>query len=192
MTEAGRSTPPVEVVEALRLAHEMLAAFDAEPCAYATGVAERLMGLPEAYQNAIRFVSSSEFRALLAALASSPPAPAEVGEALRKALAVLLLFRAGGAIGHASLDATIGLGQLALSALEGSGGWRTINSAPKDGSRSVLVATGTAVGEARYHEDHDGWWWENTHPTDATDGEVDCPTHWMPLPPAPPVQGGEP
>ena len=63
--------------------------------------------------------------------------------------------------------------------------WQPIESAPKDGP-PVLIATADGfVGEARYHEDEDGWWWANTHPTDATDGSAERPTHWMPLPDPP-------
>ena len=93
-------------------------------------------------------------------------------------VAVALLDALDAAEG-ALLSASRDHAQTTCSALE----WRPIETAPRD--RDVLVTNDTAVGEARYHEDHDGWWWANTHPTDYVDGKVWQPTHWQPLP-APP------
>jgi hypothetical protein len=49
----------------------------------------------------------------------------------------------------------------------------------------LAVAEGRWVGEARYFEENRGWWEMNTDPTDYFDGQVSCPTHWMPLPEPP-------
>lgn len=78
-------------------------------------------------------------------------------------------------------------------------GWRTIESAPKDG-RQIILTNGTSVAQG---------WWEHQEPFirekrdvdgryidqeegDGYDGWIDCdggmlpdPTHWMPLPAAP-------
>lgn len=62
-------------------------------------------------------------------------------------------------------------------------GWRSIESAPKDGTR-VLVVDGGAVGEAWFDSDY-GWYWEHTHWTDAVGPGSIMPTHWMPLPSPP-------
>jgi hypothetical protein len=64
--------------------------------------------------------------------------------------------------------------------------WRDIGSAPKD-ETGVLVCTDSGVvGEAKFHEDADRWYWMGFDPTDYCDGSIDIVTHWMPLP-APPV-----
>lgn len=63
--------------------------------------------------------------------------------------------------------------------------WQPIETAPKD--RPIIVSNGEAVGEAQYHESAEGWWWAGYHPTDASDGCVWQPAHWMPLP-APPKE----
>lgn len=64
------------------------------------------------------------------------------------------------------------------------GGWRPIESAPKDGTH-VLIADEICVSEARYIERSEGWWIANTDPTDAHDGQFHNPTHWMPKPDGP-------
>jgi hypothetical protein len=68
--------------------------------------------------------------------------------------------------------------------METSQGWQPIETAPTDG-RAVLVANEVGVGEAQYFEGEGGWWWANTAPTDYVDGQVERPTHWMPLPDPP-------
>ena len=71
-------------------------------------------------------------------------------------------------------------------------GWRTIDSAPKDGVPVIIaVMPEGAVGEAYYDADRDEWDWTNTHWSDPTGDCIRYPTHWMPLPsipaaPAPP------
>jgi hypothetical protein len=67
--------------------------------------------------------------------------------------------------------------------------WMPIDTAPKEGT--CLVCSEGIVGEARYFEEERGWWWEGTHPTDATGGDVWNPTHWMPLPAPPTVEVGD-
>jgi len=62
--------------------------------------------------------------------------------------------------------------------------WKPIETAPTDGS-TCIVTNGSVVGEAWFSQDNDGWWWANTHPTDATDGRAWNPTYWMPLPQLP-------
>lgn len=43
-----------------------------------------------------------------------------------------------------------------------------------------------ASGEAYYNTEREGWWWAQTHETDATDGRVHFKLeYWMPLPGAP-------
>jgi len=63
--------------------------------------------------------------------------------------------------------------------------WQPIETAPKYGD--VIVTNGTAVGEARYYADEDGWWWAGSSPTDFCDHKVWNPSHWMPLP-SPPAE----
>lgn len=61
-------------------------------------------------------------------------------------------------------------------------GWRPIKDAPTDGT-SVIVSSGRAAGEAWHNAEDEKWYWANTHPTDATQSEVDpFPQWWMPLP----------
>lgn len=75
----------------------------------------------------------------------------------------------------------------ALSRVEGAQGWRPIASAPKDGTRVLLYrpnwAEHTVV--AWYHAL--GSEWAAVNGFDVA-GE---PTHWMPLPPAPPATEGD-
>lgn len=70
--------------------------------------------------------------------------------------------------------------------------WQSIDSAPKDGTH-VLVALDEIVGEAQYYiedgREHEGWYWNDQHWTDAVGGEPFQPTHWMPLPPPPALNG---
>lgn len=97
------------------------------------------------------------------------------------------------------------LRERALAALEGADavqGWRTIDSAPKDG-RHVLIAN-SAPGsvhpregyyvkpEHRYEEEpkHPGWWRLAGSSEQAIHGRT--PTHWQPLPPPPVLPPGEP
>ncbi len=42
----------------------------------------------------------------------------------------------------------------------------------------------TIHAEVAGHNDEDGWYWVNNHPTDSWGGRI-FPTLWMPLPPAP-------
>lgn len=66
--------------------------------------------------------------------------------------------------------------------------WQPIETAPVDGTY-VLVADGQTVGEAKFHEG-EGWWWAGNHPTDSW-GSAIYPTHWMPLPSPPTVNGDQ-
>lgn len=63
-----------------KLANEIVGVLDAQPDIYANGVAQQLMALPEAYQNAIRFITSTEFRSLLAASPAPPDHIADAGK----------------------------------------------------------------------------------------------------------------
>lgn len=67
--------------------------------------------------------------------------------------------------------------------------WQPIETAPRDG-RQVLLS-GSWDGRAWVwqgwfdHEDERGWFAAGSHWTDAYDGSLEHPTHWMPLPPPP-------
>lgn len=65
-------------------------------------------------------------------------------------------------------------------------GWRTIDSAPKDGT-SVLIAEESrgSSGEAYYDGDNYRWYWANTASGDYPDPHEPYPTHWKPLDPPP-------
>lgn len=64
--------------------------------------------------------------------------------------------------------------------------WQPIETAPTADGASAIVATDAgAVGEARYFAEYGAWWWAGTDPSDAHDGEVRYPTHWIPLPEPP-------
>ena len=74
--------------------------------------------------------------------------------------------------------------------------WRTMDSAPRDGTDVLIRCPMNTVHEARWidwsHARFDsrhretGWWWAGY---DGAVGPV-YPTHWQPLP-TPPAQGGE-
>jgi len=55
-------------------------------------------------------------------------------------------------------------------------GWRTMDSAPKDGTRILVLDSGT-IEIASYDFNH--WW------VSGSDSDTAVPTHWMPLPPEP-------
>lgn len=71
-------------------------------------------------------------------------------------------------------------------------GWRTIDSAPRDGTSIILAVTGgingPVIGEARWHyADGGDWWWAGNAPGDYHGGPISeinfgVPTHWQPLP----------
>jgi hypothetical protein len=62
----------------------------------------------------------------------------------------------------------------------GEQGWRTIESAPKDGRKMLGLIGEDEVGTIWWHRDaYEGEWW-----MDEADSEPE-PTHWMPLPSAP-------
>ncbi len=72
--------------------------------------------------------------------------------------------------------------------------WRTIESAPRNGTPVIIFATDHSyfekpseiVGEAYCHEESGKWWWANTSPGDYYADEIDYRiTHWMPLPEPP-------
>ena len=78
--------------------------------------------------------------------------------------------------------------------------WQPINTAPKDGTR-VLLVQGDLIGVGRWHLEESGHWatisekggkrtqeWEDTSSGWWEDVPQDMyePTHWMPLP-APPT-----
>lgn len=77
--------------------------------------------------------------------------------------------------------------QAEIAALRAQVEWRLISEYRREehGERVLVSTDDGAVGEARYHEDRDGWWWARTDPTDAHDGQVRYPTDFRPLP-APP------
>jgi len=65
-------------------------------------------------------------------------------------------------------------------------GWRPIETAPRDGRHILLYEReNDSVCEGRYVTDACRWFERNAHPTDAWDGEIYRPTHWMPLPSPP-------
>lgn len=67
--------------------------------------------------------------------------------------------------------------------------WQPIET--HDGSRQdVLINDDGFVCEAWFDDEAKGWWRSNTHQTDVTDGQV-FPTHWMPLPAPPSMEGRE-
>jgi len=67
-----------------------------------------------------------------------------------------------------------------LSSSRGEQGWRTIDSAPKDGRKMLGLIGEDEVGTIWWHRDaYEGEWW-----MDEADSEPE-PTHWMPMPPAP-------
>lgn len=76
-------------------------------------------------------------------------------------------------------------------------GWRTIETAPKDGTPHIICAmvNGPIVGEATYHalENADeGWWWANTGPGDYHAEKISPePFAWRPLPAPPAAQEEE-
>ena len=76
-------------------------------------------------------------------------------------------------------------------------GWRTIDSAPRDGRHVLLAITDDDppgygyVAEGFYEEDGArGWYHANTHWTDAYDGSL-RPSYWQPLPAAPSAPTGD-
>lgn len=62
-------------------------------------------------------------------------------------------------------------------------GWRSMDSAPKDGT-SVLIAEGGIVCEARFIKPACEWWPVNNDPTDSW-GAAANPFAWRPMPAAP-------
>lgn len=76
--------------------------------------------------------------------------------------------------------------------------WQTIETAPKDGTRVLIVNDEGEIDIAGYVEE---WTWKKVFVRKATDGDVYktvqdevgywdtdnayCPTHWMPLPKPP-------
>lgn len=65
--------------------------------------------------------------------------------------------------------------------------WKTIETAPKDGTHVLISTDVGSVGEAFLEEDDKRWYWAGHHWTDAADGSIDSVTHWQPLP-EPPAQ----
>lgn len=63
-------------------------------------------------------------------------------------------------------------------------GWRTIESAPRDGAQVMIAVAGKWVSIGRWHDDDHQWREINNDPTDAWGVEL-YPTHWQPLPPPP-------
>jgi hypothetical protein len=69
----------------------------------------------------------------------------------------------------------------------GSTDWRTIDSAPRDGTEILLYGSCERDGRFFAPDCNVGWWDEdNLGGWQARDLPID-PTHWMPLP-APPMQ----
>jgi len=62
--------------------------------------------------------------------------------------------------------------------------WRTIDSAPRDGTW-IIIWDGTSVHQASYSERWHGWFDTYGLYEDPWEGNKSHPTHWMPLP-APP------
>lgn len=85
----------------------------------------------------------------------------------------------------------------ALAPKAGNAGWRTIDSAPRDGT-SVLVMADGVVAQAHYQGPSDGsiyartasryLWFSETGQRSLYNDEV---THWMPLPAPPPSSGSQ-
>lgn len=75
-----------------------------------------------------------------------------------------------------------------------AGAWRSIESAPKDGSDVLLVGDTDETGErfwavASWDDYRQSWcpWWHTQYGVDQT-VRHDWPTHWMPLPSPPAVE----
>lgn len=69
-------------------------------------------------------------------------------------------------------------------------GWRDISTAPKD--TAILVYTGSFYELAHFNTLGDCWWINTTATPDRGENALNRnsrPTHWVPLPPAPPKQG---
>jgi len=62
--------------------------------------------------------------------------------------------------------------------------WRTIDSAPKDGTEILLWGMCERDGSYYAADTNLGWWYEDMWHTRQIDEGID-PTHWMPLPPPP-------
>lgn len=70
--------------------------------------------------------------------------------------------------------------------------WQPIKTAPKDGTPILIYEReNDCVCEGRYVVDACRWFERNAHPTDAWDGEIYRPTHWMPLPNPPRNKAGK-
>lgn len=79
--------------------------------------------------------------------------------------------------------------------------WLPIDTAPKDGTNVILAVmggpNGPAIGEARWWDNDGGdWWWAGNSPGDYHGGPVSeinfgMPTHWMPMPEPPALDGHE-
>jgi hypothetical protein len=65
-------------------------------------------------------------------------------------------------------------------------GWRTMESAPKDGTKVDLLYRGDIRRTDAFWKE-DAWWFGDDDDCFTTTGKA-CPTHWMPLP-TPPAPG---
>lgn len=67
--------------------------------------------------------------------------------------------------------------------------WRSIETAPQDGT-AVLVVDNGVVSEARYDVEDKNWWLAQTGPHDFDASRAIFPALWQPMP-APPLPNGE-
>jgi hypothetical protein len=77
-----------------------------------------------------------------------------------------------------------------FAAARATPGWRTIESAPMDGT-DILVAFDPSVGWQQivtWREKKSGWRWTDAYTRKSI---YNTPTHWQPLPPPPRVSHGE-
>lgn len=65
---------------------------------------------------------------------------------------------------------------------EDRGGWRPIDSAPKDADVLLLYGDGEGIQPGYWDDDDDHWFAVETR---GLTGGWMKPTHWQPLPPAP-------
>ena len=79
-----------------------------------------------------------------------------------------------------------------LAASPSVGGWGDISTAPKDGTNIDLWCRDVKTGES--YRFPDSYWCRDRQQWHGCDEyiwpEADVPTHWMPLPPPPPVSTG--
>lgn len=60
--------------------------------------------------------------------------------------------------------------------------WQPIETAPKSETNIIVCTPEGLVGEAKFYDEAERWYWAGSDPSDYHDGSIDVVAYWMPLP----------